>query len=646
MGKIIGIDLGTTNSVVSVMEGGEPAVITNPEGARTTPSVVAYKKDGERLVGMPAKRQAITNPQNTIASIKRFMGRQFGEVESEIKTVPYEVIRGDNNTARVNVNDRVYTPQEISAMVLQRLKQTAEDYLGEKVTEAVVTVPAYFNDAQRKATKEAGEIAGLNVRRIINEPTAAALAYGLDKKEKKDEIVAVYDLGGGTYDISILELGDGVFEVKATYGDTHLGGDDFDQRLIDYIADEFQKQEGIDLRKDRMALQRLKEAAEKAKIELSGQTQTNINLPFITATEDGPKHLTLDITRAAFEKLVDDLVERTIPPMEKALKDAGVSKADIDEVILVGGSTRLPKIQEVVENFFGKKPNRSVNPDEVVAVGAAVQGGVLSGDVSDILLLDVTPLNLGIETLGGVMTSLISANTTIPTKKSEIFSTASDSQTSVEIHVLQGDRQMAIGNRTIGRFHLDGIPPAPRGIPQIEVAFDIDANGILDVTAKDNATGKKQNIRIEASSGLSDQEIEKMRQDAKTHAEEDEKKRAQVEKRNQADSLAYSTEKNLKEYGDKIPAEKKAKVEAALERLKEVRKNDESPDLDSALEQLNQAWGEAAEDMYKAQQAAAAQEEANADAGAGQEESAADDSVDADFEVIDEDEESSGTNHK
>ena len=645
MGKIIGIDLGTTNSVVSVMEGGEPAVITNSEGARTTPSVVAYKKDGERLVGMPAKRQAITNPQNTIASIKRFMGRQYGEVESEIKTVPYEVTRGDNNTARVKVGDRVYTPQEISAMVLQKLKQTAEDYLGEKVTEAVVTVPAYFNDAQRKATKEASEIAGLNVRRIINEPTAAALAYGLDKKEKEDEIVAVYDLGGGTYDISILELGDGVFEVKATYGDTHLGGDDFDQRLIDYIADEFQKQEGIDLRKDRMALQRLKEAAEKAKIELSGQTQTNINLPFITATEDGPKHLTLDITRAAFEKLVDDLVERTIPPMEKALKDAGISRDDIDEVILVGGSTRLPKIQEVVENFFGKKPNRSVNPDEVVAVGAAVQGGVLSGDVSDVLLLDVTPLNLGIETLGGVMTSLIRANTTIPTKKSEIFSTASDSQTSVEIHVLQGDRQMAMHNRTIGRFHLDGIPPAPRGIPQIEVTFDIDANGILDVTAKDNATGKKQNIRIEASSGLSDQEIEKMRQDAKTHAEEDQKKREQVEKLNQADSLAYSTEKNLKEYGDKIPAEKKAKVEAALERLKEVRKNDESPDLDSALEQLNQAWGEAAEDMYKAQQAAT-QEEASADAEAGQEESAGDGSVDADFEVIDEDEESPGTNHK
>ncbi|MXW64982.1 MAG: molecular chaperone DnaK [Bacteroidetes bacterium SB0662_bin_6] len=647
MGKIIGIDLGTTNSVVSVMEGGEPAVITNSEGARTTPSVVAYKKDGERLVGMPAKRQAITNPQNTIASIKRFMGRQYGEVESEIKTVPYEVTRGDNNTARVKVGDRVYTPQEISAMVLQKLKQTAEDYLGEKVTEAVVTVPAYFNDAQRKATKEAGEIAGLNVRRIINEPTAAALAYGLDKKEKEDEVVAVYDLGGGTYDISILELGDGVFEVKATYGDTHLGGDDFDQRLIDYIADEFQKQEGIDLRKDKMALQRLKEAAEKAKIELSGQTQTNINLPFITATEDGPKHLTLDITRAAFEKLVDDLVERTIPPMEKALKDAGVSRDDIDEIILVGGSTRLPKIQEVVENFFGKKPNRSVNPDEVVAVGAAVQGGVLSGDVSDVLLLDVTPLNLGIETLGGVMTSLIQANTTIPTKKSEIFSTASDSQTSVEIHVLQGDRQMAMHNRTIGRFHLDGIPPAPRGIPQIEVTFDIDANGILDVTAKDNATGKKQNIRIEASSGLSDQEIEKMRQDAQTHAEEDQKKREQVEKLNQADSLAYSTEKNLKEYGDKIPAEKKAKVEAALERLKEVRKNDESPDLDSALEQLNQAWGEAAEDMYKAQQAAA-QEEASADAGAGadQEEAAGDGSVDADFEVIDEDEESPGTNHK
>src|SRR5690554_4454676 len=540
MGKIIGIDLGTTNSVVAVMEGGEPVVIPNAEGARTTPSVVAYKKDGERLVGAPAKRQAITNPQNTIFSIKRFMGRKFDEVESEIKTVPYEVVRGDNDTARVKVNDRVYTPQEISAMVLQKLKQTAEDYLGEKVTDAVITVPAYFNDSQRKATKEAGEIAGLNVRRIINEPTAAALAYGLDKKDK-DEIVAVYDLGGGTYDISILELGDGVFEVKATYGDTHLGGDDFDQRLIDYIADEFKKEEGIDLRQDRMALQRLKEAAEKAKIELSSQTTTNVNLPFITATQDGPKHLSMDITRAKFEQLVDDLVQRTIPPMEKALKDAGLSKDQIDEVILVGGSTRVPKVQEVVENFFGKKPNKSVNPDEVVAIGAAVQGGVLSGDVSDVLLLDVTPLNLGIETLGGVMTTLIPANTTIPTRKSEIFSTASDNQTSVEIHVLQGDRELAAYNRTIGRFHLDGIPPAPRGIPQIEVTFDIDANGILNVSAKDKATGKEQQIRIEASSGLSEAEIEKMRQDAKAHAEEDRKKRQQVEKQNQADTLVYST---------------------------------------------------------------------------------------------------------
>ncbi len=654
MGKIIGIDLGTTNSVVAVMEGGEPAVITNSEGARTTPSVVAYKKDGERLVGMPAERQAITNPQNTIGSIKRFMGRQYDEVASEIATVPYEVARGENNTARVRMNDRVYTPQEISAMVLQKLKQTAEDHLGEKVTDAVITVPAYFNDAQRKATKEAGEIAGLKVQRIINEPTAAALAYGLDKKETSDKLVAVYDLGGGTYDISILELGDGVFEVKATYGDTHLGGDDFDQRLIDHLADKFQQEQGVDLRKDSMALQRLKEAAENAKIELSSQKQVNINLPYITATESGPKHLTLDISRAAFEQLVDDLVERTIPPMEKALKDAGVSRGDIDEVILVGGSTRIPKIQEVVEKFFDKTPNRSVNPDEVVAVGAAIQGGVLSGDVTDVLLLDVTPLNLGIETLGGVMTSLIEANTTIPTKKSQIFSTAADSQPSVEIHVLQGDRQMAMHNRTLGRFHLDGIPPAPRGVPQIEVTFDMDANGILDVTAKDKATNKEQNIRIEASSGLSDAEIEKMRQDAKAHAEEDQKKREQIEKRNQADSLAYSTEKNLKDYGDKIPAEKKAKVEAALERLREVRKNDESPDLDSALEQLNQAWGEAAEDMYKAQQAAAQEAAAQEAAGtsseasdaAGQPETSGDGTVDADFEVIDEEEESPGTNHK
>ena len=581
-------------------------MITNAEGARTTPSVVAYKKDGERLVGAPAKRQAITNPKNTIASIKRFMGRRYGEVGSEIRTVPYEVTRGENDTARVRIEDRVYTPQEISAMVLQKLKQTAEDHLGEKVTEAVITVPAYFNDAQRTATKEAGEIAGLKVRRIINEPTAAALAYGLDKKAR-NETIAVYDLGGGTYDISILELGDGVFEVKATYGDTHLGGDDFDQHLIDYIAEIFRKDEGIDLRTDRMALQRLKEAAEKAKIELSSQTKTAINLPFITATQDGPKHLELDITRARFEQLVDQLVERTISPMEKALEEAGISKGDVDEVILVGGSTRIPKIREVVEKFFGKEPNYSVNPDEAVALGAAVQGGVLSGDVSDVLLLDVTPLNLGIETLGGIATTLIPANTTIPTKKSEVFSTASDNQPSVEIHVLQGDRDMAVHNRTMGRFHLDGIPPAPRGLPQIKVTFDIDANGIIEVSARDKATDKKQHIRIEASSGLSDQEIEKMRQDARSHAAEDKKKREEIEKRNAADSLVYSTEKNLKEYGEKIPADKKAKIEAAVERLKEAGKGSSIDEITSAMEQLDQAWSDASQDLYKAQQETAQQ---------------------------------------
>ena len=634
MGTIIGIDLGTTNSVVAVMEGSDPAVIPNAEGARTTPSVVAFKNDNERLVGAPAKRQAITNPQNTLFSIKRFMGRRFDEVSSEMKTVPYTVKEGDGGTARVEIDGKMYTPQEISAMVLQKLKQTAEDYLGEKVTEAVITVPAYFNDAQRKATQEAGRIAGLDVKRILNEPTAAALAYGLDKKAE-DEKVAVFDLGGGTYDISILELGDGVFEVKSSNGDGHLGGDDFDQRLIDYIADEFNRSEGIDLRKDAMALQRLKEAAEKAKIELSSATQTTINLPFITATADGPKHLTLDITRAKFEQLIDDLVTRTVGPMEKALKDAGFTKDAIDEVILVGGSTRVPLVQRTVEQFFGKKPNRSVNPDEVVAIGAAIQGGVLSGDVRDVLLLDVTPLSLGIETLGGVMTPLIPANTTIPTRKAETFSTAADSQPSVEIHVLQGERTMAIDNRTLGKFILDGIPPAPRGLPQIEVAFDIDANGILSVTAKDKATGKEQNVRIEASSGLSDKEIEAMRRAAKDNETADKARRDEVDARNSADQVLFTSDKNLKDYGDKLPADKKGKIDGAAERLREALKGSDMNEVKSATEQLNAAWGEASQDLYAAMNAQPGAD-ATPDDGAP---SDADDRgpvADADFEVVDE----------